>query len=204
LVCEKCVPIVKKNIDRAIKSIHQWEIKYDSSNNPDEKINLGLQIIKTLKFLVTEYSSKGIPTFSPEPQQMLSDYDKKLADLSLLTTARENYAKYGDPRDFLPKLKDKRLFSDMKWCSAPGDKTCNICLNREGKTVEEIENMKDGLPARAPCHDGCRCVWIAKLKSFQDLLPDYLKPAGKGIFEESIADWEMKRHKPGIGPKNKN
>jgi hypothetical protein len=89
---------------------------------------------------------------------------------------------------------NKSLMADEVWAAAPAFiRVCDDCAERDGMTRAEIEEEYGvGFEiSRPPLHPNCRCMYMMRPKPFQDLLPDSLKAAGKGLYGD-IADTEMK------------
>ena len=172
-ICEKCVPKITKKLESLLKEIHKDSVEFDDAKTTQIKIDCCLKIIKNCQWMIKEYSSKGIRVSEPAPERVLQEYQQNLKDLGVVNTFAPN------------------LISGVVWSSAGGGadkKTCKICRNREGKAPEEITNLKDGLPVAVPCHDGCRCVWLPKIKSWGELLgPQYA-----GMQDMTIEEWELK------------
>lgn len=173
-----CSPKIETDIKRAIKAINQLETQFEESSNSNVKMKACVEITRILKRLIMDYSSKGIPTFLPEPAEMLSDYQKKLGKFSELV------------------LEANDISDGVKWCSAPGDKTCNVCSNRNEKTAEEIKRLNDGFPIKIPCHEGCRCQWLPNLKSDKELMGKYYGENMKKLQGKDMADYELNYYKP--------
>jgi hypothetical protein len=101
----------------------------------------------------------------------------------------------------------ERIFSDNKstmadrvWTAAPGFiRVCDECADRDGMTYDEIVDEYGQEDADrllyGNCHPNGRCMYTLRPKPFQDLLPESLKAAGKGLYGD-IAATEMKYVNP--------
>ena len=91
---------------------------------------------------------------------------------------------------------NKETLADRTWTAAPGFiRVCAECADRDGMTYDEIveeygQDDADRL-LYGNCHPNGRCMYTLVPKPFQDLLPDSLKAAGKGLYGD-ISDYEMK------------
>lgn len=164
-VCLNCATRLGKDIGESIKDLEEIVRQFEAANDGDEKKGHCKKIMEICRYLTNEYASKGIPTTIPDPQKIFKKYQKKLTRL-------EPHGSSKNVGDVYPKYfkNNTDVIDDMIWSTATDKKTCDICQKRDGKTMREIEDLKDGCILKIPCHEKCRCAWIPKVKSLEELL----------------------------------
>lgn len=63
------------------------------------------------------------------------------------------------------------ILEDKVWTAKwNGFGVCDQCLDRDGLTPDEIDDLDDELDPDPPGHPNCRCRWAPKVKSWDELL----------------------------------
>jgi SPP1 gp7 family putative phage head morphogenesis protein len=90
---------------------------------------------------------------------------------------------------------NKDLITNKVRLAADDFRVCDECEECDGKTPGEIDDL--GYDVELPAHPRCRCCWIPKLKTWNQLLG---RVYGKGMSDlEHIDEYEMKYFDPGKG-----
>ena len=121
-----------------------------------------------------------------DEDQKLKTRPRASAQLSrAVTIARTEMAEAATKAQDYLFAQNQDILAGKVWTAAfMGMLTCDECLERDGLTPEEIDELGDDLEDNPPGHPRCRCRWAPKLKDWDELL-------GKDLSKGMTSDIEL-------------